>query len=145
MAEPPDTQQVDAPPPNAEATGVGAGTVPDVERVIALIRAHRYRYVDELEFHTGIDQVLRAAGIDTRREVVLAPSDRIDFLLPGGLGIEVKLAGAPGDVLRQLRRYATSPDVTGLLLVTTRIRHVRGLPTVLGDTPLHALLLRGGL
>jgi len=119
--------------------------VPDVEQVIALIRAHRYRYVDELEFHAGIDQVLRAAGIATRREVVLAPTDRIDFLLPGGLGIEVKLAGAPGDVLRQLRRYATSPDVAGLLLVTTRIRHVRGLPAVLGDTPLRSLLLRGGL
>ncbi|HKS98362.1 MAG TPA: hypothetical protein VJT31_02435 [Rugosimonospora sp.] len=117
----------------------------DVDQVLDLLRAHRFGYANEREFHAGIEAVLRAAAIATQREVVLSPRDRIDFLLPGGLGIEVKLAGTPGDVLRQLRRYAASPLVTGLLLVTSRARHVHGLPERLDDTPLRFLLVRGGL
>lgn len=140
-----DPHALSLPAPPGPAADLAAVAEVDVEHVLGLLRAHRYGYADEREFHVGIEAVLRGAGIPARREVVLSRRDRIDFLLPGGLGIEVKLAGTPGDVLRQLRRYAASAQVTGLLLVTSRARHVRGLPDRLGDTPLRFLLVRGGL
>jgi hypothetical protein len=117
-----------------------------VERIALLIGDPRlrYSYTHEIELHRGIGQVLADAGEVTDREVILGPRDRIDFLLPDGVGIEVKVAGQAGDVLRQLVRYAASPRVAGLLLVTTRRRHVQGLPTAVAGKPLCPLLLRGG-
>ncbi len=58
------------------------------------------------------------------REARLDARSRIDFLVPdapGRVGIEVKVAGTPDNVRRQLTRYA--PHVDALLLVTTRVRH----------------------
>lgn len=117
----------------------------DPRAVAALIGAHRYRYADELELHDGIDQVLRAAGVVPDREVRLTARERIEFLLPGGLGIEVKVAGSPGAVRRQLGRYAACPSIDVLLLVTTRPTHLTGLPGQIGDVPVLSVLLRGGI
>ena len=119
--------------------------VPSPDQVAELLRGHDYRYSNEIEFHAGIEKVLTDAGYTAQREVRLGPPDRIDFLMHWGLGIEVKIAGQPGDVWRQLERYAASPRVSSLLLVTTRVRHVRGLPASVGGKPLGALLIRGGL
>jgi hypothetical protein len=118
---------------------------PDPRAVAALIGAHRYRYADEYDLHDGIDQVLRTTGLVPNREVSLTARERIDFMLPGGLGIEAKVAGSPGAVHRQLGRYADHPTITVLLLVTTRPTHLRGLPDQIGEVPVLSVLLRGGI
>jgi hypothetical protein len=87
------------------------------------------------------------------REVPLSDErSRIDLLvfpaITGGpiIGVEVKLKGAPADVLRQLERYAACPEIDGLVLVTTSAKHLH-LPRTFGNgKPLVvAPLLGGGL
>lgn len=111
-----------------------------------ILRRARYRYANEDQLQQGIALVLARHGVAADREVRLSPADRIDFLLTGvPIGIEVKVAGETGAVWRQLRRYAASPRIGGLLLATTRAKHHLDAPSHLGDVPVHVLVLRGGL
>lgn len=81
-----------------------------------------------------VDQVLSAAGVTFTREARLDARDRPDFLTTSGLAIELKVAGGRSAVVRQLLRYAEHEEVTGILLVTSRSRHL-GLPDLLGGKP----------
>lgn len=112
-----------------------------VDMVTAAIRGHRYHYADEYRLQEGLTLAITAAGLPVRREVRLTPTDRID-LLTVRVGVEVKVAGTPDAVLRQLQRYATSPQVDALVLVTTRARH-QSLPRVVGGKPLTVVYLGG--
>lgn len=119
------------------------------ETIGRLIERHQFAYADEDELQAGIVELLAGSGLTARREVRLSTQDRLDILVelsgPIALGIEVKIAGAAGDVRRQLLRYAASDRVDELLLVTTLRRHLAGLTDELGGKPLTLALLRGGL
>lgn len=118
----------------------------DLIAVAAVLRAARYHYANEDQLQQGIAVVLARRGIAADREVRLSPADRIDFLLTGcPIGIEVKVDGQAAAVWRQLRRYAASPQVSGLLLATTRTKHEVDAPSHLDGVPVHVLVLRGGL
>jgi hypothetical protein len=112
-----------------------------VSRIAVAITVNRYRYNQETRLHDAIEQVLAGAGIAAVREAVLTSAERIDFLA-GRVGIEVKIAGRAPDVLRQLRRYAASPDIDALVLVTTRARH-RGMPREISGKPVRVAWLSG--
>lgn len=77
----------------------------------------------ERAMQQAVGQVLRDAGVPFEPERRLAPRDRIDFLLGSGIGIETKIGGSYIEVASQLLRYAESPLVTGLILVTNRASH----------------------
>lgn len=111
------------------------------EQVTTAIRAHRYHYAHEDGLQAGITEALTGAGLPARREVRLAPRDRLD-VLAGGVGIEVKVAGSPDSVLGQLQRYATSEQITALVLVTTVARQ-RAMPEQVGGKPLSVIYLGG--
>lgn len=113
----------------------------EAQRIASAIKAARFRYAGETRLQEGIAGVLAEAGIAAEREVPLNPRDKIDFLA-GGTGIEVKIAGQPDDVTRQLRRYAGSDRVASLVLVTTRARH-RSVPREIGGKPVHVVWLSG--
>jgi alkanesulfonate monooxygenase SsuD/methylene tetrahydromethanopterin reductase-like flavin-dependent oxidoreductase (luciferase family) len=81
------------------------------------------RWADEEQLQEHLYRTLSPLGFD--REVVDG-ADRYDFARDG-LIVEVKVAGTPATVLRQLLRYAERPDVAGLVLATTK-------PT-LGEAP----------
>lgn len=118
------------------------------EGIAELIRGRQFAYANEIELHGGLAEVLADQGLSLRREVYLNAHDRVDLLvaLPGrALGVEVKIAGAAGDVRRQLRRYALSDQVDELMLITTSRRHLVGLDDQMAGKPLTRVLLRGGL
>lgn len=108
-------------------------------------------YADEIQLHEQIGQVLDASGFEYEREVRLADGlGRIDFVVEGCLGIEVKIKGSRRDVYRQVRLYTLSSVLEGVLLVTTRSQHagiakelerefVQGVPAY------QVSLLEGGL
>lgn len=126
---------------------VDQAAAPTAAEIARLLTGVHFAYRNELQLHDGIQARLTAAGIpvaDRQREVVLGPADRIDFLIDG-LGIEVKVAGQYTAVYAQLGRYAASPRVRELLLVTTRRRHTAGVPHIVGGKPLTVVRLRGGL
>lgn len=100
--------------------------------------AARFRICSEVELQAAIASLLQEEGWPFQREAILAPDSRIDFLVRGSLGIEVKIKGSLGDVHRQLLRYA--PHVEGLLLVTSRVALTR-LPSQIHGRPLRSLYL----
>lgn len=86
------------------------------------LTAASFHINDEAELHRAIGRVLTEAGIAHEHEVSLAPRERIDFLA-GDVGLEVKVDGTIASIFRQLQRYAQSPRVRTLLLVTPRLRY----------------------
>lgn len=94
------------------------------EGLTAALQRHPPRAANEAELQAILWDHLQAIDRRTVREHVLTRADRIDFLL-GRVGIEVKVKGSSADVTRQLWRYADSPQIDGLLLVTTRREHRR--------------------
>lgn len=113
------------------------------------LRLYRFAIIDEHRLHKTLENILDDRGLRYRREVPLhdqagRPAGRIDFLTEDGIGVEVKVAGGCGDVVRQLRGYAGSPAVTRLLLVTTRREHL-DVPITVGGVSVRVEVLRGGL
>ncbi len=59
--------------------------------------------------------------ISFEKEYRLAPRNRIDFFIDGGIGLEVK-RGKPNKtrVTKQLQRYASFEDIKAIVLVVDR-------------------------
>jgi hypothetical protein len=102
------------------------------------LRRHRFNYSNEDQLQQGIAAALTAAGFDVEREVRLDGRSRIDLLV-GRVGIEVKVAGTPDAVERQLARYASSDRIDGLMLVTSRPRHL--IPQTINGKPVETVQL----
>lgn len=111
-----------------------------VEQITSALAAGTFTYVDEVDFHRGIDTALTAAGIDFTPEVRLNSRDRIDYLI-GTVGVEVKIKGTTDALRRQITRYADSPLVDELLVITTRPRHMDLHRKVLAGKPVTVLAI----
>ena len=105
-------------------------------RVAEEIRRYRLTFSSEADLQDQLASVFDAAGISYEREATIA-GGRIDFLC-GHLGVEVKIAGSPDEVWRQLERYAAAPEIDELVLVTTRPSH-RWRTGEVGDVPLRVV------
>jgi len=104
----------------------------------------RFRYHSEKELQRGVSLVLDSLGIPYKPEFPMTPRDRIDFLV-GDIGIECKSDDSKGGtslaaVTRQLFRYAQSPLVKELILITTLSKH-KNLPKTMNDKPLYIVHL----
>lgn len=104
----------------------------------------RYRMPVSVEkaMQDAVESALRNEGLVFRREVTRG-ADRIDFMV-GSVGVELKVKGAVAEVVRQLERYAAWPDVTELLLVTTRGHHL-AIPAEVGGKRVTVHMVRGVL
>jgi hypothetical protein len=112
---------------------------------------------DEDQLQEWIHRTIVLAGLHTAaREVRLSDGrSRIDIMIfppvidpPDpyqGVGIEIKIKGSHADTLRQLQRYALCPEISELVLITTKASHL-GMPRELHGKPLTLIpLLEGGL
>jgi hypothetical protein len=102
-----------------------------VATVSRVLETHRFRYSSERDLQTGIEQVLRAAGLSPQREAALGDAGTIDFLVDG-LGIEIKVKGSRVEVTRQVHRYLQHASIAALMLVTTRAELARLPATISG-------------
>jgi hypothetical protein len=109
----------------------------DIERAIV---TRRFAFSTEEDLQAGIALALTEEGIPFEREVVLSRQDRIDFLLPGGLGLEVKVGWSISALTRQLHRYAQLEAISALVVVVTQTR-LLNLPLEIAGKPLHRVLL----
>lgn len=94
-----------------------------LDDVLPLVESFDIPVGRESPMQLAIERQLRLSGIGFDREHRLAKRDRIDFLIDGGVGIEVKVGQSYTAVALQLLRYTESELVTGLILVTTRSSH----------------------
>lgn len=107
----------------------------------------KYHYHNEKDLQQGVGQVLSGLNLNFKPEYSLAPRDRIDFLITdgSGVGIECKSNDSKGGtslsaVTRQLMRYAQSPLITGLILLTTMSKH-KNLPDTMNGKPIYVVHL----
>lgn len=91
----------------------------DAREIVDLIRRHRLDLSNEKVTQQQLTDLFTAQNISFEREKRLTARDIVDFLVQGGIAVEVKLHGAKKmSVFRQLKRYAAHDDVNELVLVT---------------------------
>lgn len=115
------------------------------EELAGLLTSHGFRFQDEAELQSGIQQVLAGADIRFQREVDIGRKDRIDFLVEPRIGLEVKIRCGLSDMTRQLHRYAQSDQVDAIVLATTSRRFLSLVPRRLNDKPIVVAWLGGVL
>lgn len=108
-------------------------------RLVRFLTGLRVDLSDETRAQMRIEESLCVSGWQYTRGVPLDPGDRIDFVVgvPGapGIGIDVKLrtGGSKREVFGQLERYARSPRISAIVLMTNQ---TMGLPEEIGGKPL---------
>lgn len=112
----------------------------DVEQVVAELRKRRFRFTCEKDLQDGLEEVFVALGIEYERESRLSPKDKVDFLLLGEVGLEVKIQDSLTSVTRQLHRYSQHDKLKSLILVTCRAAH-RGVPEQMNNKVLELVYL----
>ncbi len=91
------------------------------------LRQKRSAIADESRLHEVIKEALTSMGVSFEHEHALSKDDIIDFLLPYGVGIEVKKSGISAPVLlRQVGRYMQHEKVTSCIVIANR---VEGMPS----------------
>lgn len=90
-----------------------------LRQIEGVLTGYAYRYSSEVQLHDRLAQALDEAGFTYVRERVLDAKNRADFWL-AGLVVEVKVDGTLTEALKQVSRYIELPDVTGVLLASTK-------------------------
>jgi hypothetical protein len=96
--------------------------VDELEEVVSSLRRLRIHSITlEYDLQAQIAARFDVDGIPYSKEYRLGPRNRVDFLVAGGIGVEVK-KGKPnaGDVAAQVERYCRHEDVRALVLVVER-------------------------
>lgn len=110
-----------------------------MEQVIAALQTLRAPIQQgEYDLHRLVMDALDAASIPYEHEAKLATRCRID-LMCGGVGIEIKRGHVERSRIRaQLMRYASCPQVEGLVLVTEK---TVDLPRTMNGKPVRLVCL----
>ncbi|WP_235615820.1 hypothetical protein [Brevibacillus reuszeri] len=105
--------------------------LPEVITALKNVRVHVL--VDEYQLHRKISEQLDKANIRYSSESRLGKGSRVDFLTEGGIAIEAKKQ-KPNEkqVLAQLEKYASYPEVNAIILV---IERYQGVPEEINGKP----------
>lgn len=114
-------------------------------QIADLIGRAPFSFGRESELQENIAGLLTSHKVAFQREHSLSANDRIDFLVSGGLGIEVKIGGRRADLLRQVYRYAEHEAIAELLVVTSLTRHIAGAPAAIRGKPVRWAYLAGAV
>ena len=107
------------------------------EEIVLFLRSKRFPLNDEKRLQAMLSDELTAAGMDHRREVVLAPGDKVDFML-GSVAIEVKIRESKRNIYNQCARYMEHDSVSALVLLTAT---AIGLPPEIFGKPIYYVSL----
>lgn len=112
-----------------------------VEEVVAALERLRVQLVGrETQIHAEIRRAFTGAGIPFEAEAELGPGARVDFLVRGGIAVEVK-KGKPNAarLAKQAERYAAFNNVRALVLVVER--NVQEYPRTANGKPVRYVAL----
>lgn len=102
------------------------------EEIVLFLRARRFPLNDEKALQAMLSQEFSNAGIEHEREVVLAPGDKVDFMV-GAVAIEVKIRESKRKIYNQCARYMEHERVSSLVLLTAT---AIGLPPEICGKPI---------
>lgn len=106
--------------PCSQSVQTPSGTRLQLRAIAHALGSYSYRYGDEAQLHDRLAEVLTAQPCRFDRERRIDARNRFDFLIAGGIVVEVKVDGSLGQALRQIERYAALDDVAAVLLATTQ-------------------------
>lgn len=106
--------------------------------LVSTLRGSRLAASTEAALQQNLERLLTSLGLRFEREARLAPGERIDFLVEGGIGIEAKAKYGRRPIYRQLERYAAREQISALVLVTGT---ALGLPATLLGKPVFLVSL----
>ncbi|MGI5898956.1 MAG: GxxExxY protein [Christensenellales bacterium] len=90
--------------------------------------------IDELELQNMVAEAFSSNKIEYKKEALCGKGCRVDFLLKGGVAVEIKARKRPRKVLmEQLSRYFGCEGISAILLVTNDAAH---LPAEINGKPL---------
>lgn len=115
-----------------------------VQEVAELFSGVRFRFGSEMELQDGIEQVLKRSGVGYLREKSLSAKDRPDFLVEGGIAIEIKIQGTLAQALRQIDRYAKHDGVHSILVIGSPI-WIGRIPAMVGGKPVQSIRITESL
>lgn len=116
--------------------------------LIELLESYRFPGCpDERTLQESVEQVLRVGNVPFVREAILTRGERVDFLVDGGIGLELKTKGSTNDIARQVQRYCGCEGITEVVLATTRFTHAIALAEMpnFNGKPVHVARLKAGL
>lgn len=98
----------------------------------------------ETELHRAVDTMLRPTKLAFKAEVEILAGSRVDFAIElpetkRTLALECKVQGSTGTLTRQLVRYAGVDTVAGVMLITTRRRHLSIMPAWVCSKPFRSI------
>lgn len=100
--------------------------------VVRLIVTNPIVLNNEKAVQAEISCLLDREGIRHRREVLLSEGSVVDFMIEGGIAVEVKLKASKRAVYRQCERYCEHEQVKALVLVSGT---AMGLPPEIKGKP----------
>lgn len=112
-----------------------------IRKVVSLIRETPLVMNNEKRLQDEIEKVFLESGVPCRREVDLGGGDVIDFMLPSGVGLEVKIKEGKRAIYRQCKRYCSHAQVTNLVLVSGT---ATGFPEEIHGKPCYVVSLGAG-
>jgi hypothetical protein len=110
-----------------------------VKEIVTAVAGCKFLFSTEEELQHGLEYAFGQVGLEFFREERLSDGDRIDFLV-SRIGVEVKIGGSLAALAAQLLRYAQSPRLDALVLVTARRQH-DNLPETLNGKPLTVIVV----
>ncbi len=110
--------------------------MPEISPQELVLKLRRVRLPNATEQATqdACEEWLKKEGIPYEREVVIGEGERVDFLIAGEIGLEIKVKYPKRQIYRQLERYSLTGRVTSLVLLTGTYL---GLPAELNGVPVY--------
>ncbi len=111
----------------------------DIQHILKLLSQYKFDCTWEKRFQDQVEQVLKDNNIAHNREYQLKAGQRIDFLVDGSIGIEIKIKGSAKKIYRQCRDYCENDVIKEFIILTTRSM---GFPKDLHGKPCY--MIRAG-
>jgi hypothetical protein len=112
-----------------------------IDQTITALRSRRFTCADEAELQSAVAAALSSAGLGYTREARLSARDRVDFMIDGGIALELKVRTDGKELLRQVLRYAEHDAVKAILIAGTTHKLLL-LPETANGKPLRAIQLQ---
>lgn len=109
------------------------------------IAQYNFNYSNEADLQNGLRQVFETIDSPFKSEYKLSDKDRIDFYWPDSkIGVEVKISHPLAALTRQVHRYLQHEEISGILIVSGRVR-LNQIPQIISGKPVQIHSLIGSL
>src|SRR3546814_15305462 len=107
-------------------------------KLAKMLRFGNFRLGHETLLQEDVEALFERNSVGFRREFILGPGERVDFLVGDRIAVELKVKCSPRVMMRQLQRYAAHDKVQAIILVTAT---VTSMPDSMNGKPVYVVNL----